>query len=37
MLSDSDVGSQLAAARRGAWIVNVSGVALALLAVGALL
>jgi len=37
LLSDIDVGSQLPAARRSAWIVNVSGVVLALLAAGALL
>ncbi len=37
LLSDIDVGSRLQPARRSAWIVNVSGVAIALLAAGALL
>jgi succinate dehydrogenase / fumarate reductase cytochrome b subunit len=37
MLSDIDVGSQLPAARRSAWIVNVCGIAMALMAAGALL
>jgi succinate dehydrogenase / fumarate reductase cytochrome b subunit len=37
LLSDIDVGSQLPAARRSAWIVNLCGVAVALLAAGALL
>lgn len=37
LLSDIDVGSQLPAARRSAWIVNLGGVAVALLAAGALL
>ncbi|MDD5248138.1 MAG: succinate dehydrogenase, cytochrome b556 subunit [Rhodocyclaceae bacterium] len=37
LLSDIDVGSQLHAARRSAWIVNLCGVAVALLAAGALL
>ena len=37
LLSDIDVGSQLFAARRSAWIVNVSGLAIAALAAGALL
>ena len=37
LLSDIDVGSHLAAARRSAWIVNVTGFAVALLAAGALL
>lgn len=37
LLSDIDVGSQLPAARRGAWIVNLGGVAVALLAAGVLL
>jgi len=37
LLSDIDVGSQLLAARRSAWIVNLAGLAVALLAAGALL
>lgn len=37
LLSDIDVGSQLPAARRSAWIVNLVGVAVALLAAGVLL
>ena len=37
LLSDIDIGSQLPAARRSAWIVNLAGVAAALLAAGALL
>lgn len=37
LLSDIDVGSQLTAARRSAWIVNLGGVAVALLAAGVLL
>ena len=37
LLSDIDLGSQLSAARRSAWIVNVSGLAIAVLAAGALL
>jgi succinate dehydrogenase / fumarate reductase cytochrome b subunit len=37
LLSDIDVGSLLPAARRSAWIVNLTGVAVALLAAGALL
>lgn len=37
LLSDIDVGSRLLHARRSAWIVNASGVAIALLAAGALL
>lgn len=37
LLSDVDIGSQLHAARRSAWIVNLGGVAVALLATGALL
>lgn len=37
LLSDIDIGSQLGAARRSAWIVNLGGVAVALLAVGTLL
>lgn len=36
LLSDIDIGSLLPAARRSAWLVNVSGVAVALLAAGAL-
>jgi succinate dehydrogenase / fumarate reductase, cytochrome b subunit len=36
-LSDIDVGALLPAARRSAWIVNLSGLAIALLAAGALL
>jgi succinate dehydrogenase / fumarate reductase cytochrome b subunit len=35
LLSDVDVGSQLPAARRSAWIANIGGVAIALLAAGA--
>lgn len=37
LLSDIDVGSQLPAARRSAWIVNLGGVAIALLTAGVLL
>lgn len=37
LLSDVDIGSRLAAARRSAWIVNAGGLAVALLAAGALL
>jgi succinate dehydrogenase / fumarate reductase, cytochrome b subunit len=37
LLSDVDVGSQLPAARRTAWFVNLAGIAVALLAAGALL
>jgi succinate dehydrogenase / fumarate reductase, cytochrome b subunit len=37
LLSDVDIGSQLPAARRSAWIVNLGGVAVALLAAAALL
>jgi succinate dehydrogenase / fumarate reductase cytochrome b subunit len=37
LLSDIDIGSQLPAARRSAWVVNLGGVALALLAAGVLL
>jgi succinate dehydrogenase / fumarate reductase cytochrome b subunit len=37
LLSDIDVGSLLPAARRSAWIVNLTGVAIALLAAGTLL
>ena len=36
LLSDIDIGSLLPVARRSAWIVNVGGVAVALLAVGVL-
>ena len=34
LLSDIDIGSQLPAARRSAWIVNLGGVGVALLAAG---
>ena len=37
LLSDIDVGSQLRAARRSAWAVNLGGLAVALLAAGVLL
>ena len=37
LLSDIDIGSQLPAARRSAWAVNLGGIAVALLALGALL
>jgi len=37
LLSDADIGSQLQAARRSAWIVNLGGIAVALLAATALL
>ena len=37
LLSDVDIGSQLPAARRSAWIVNLGGIAIALLAAVALL
>ena len=37
LLSDVDVGSGLPCARRSAWLVNVSGLAIAGLAAGALL
>ena len=37
LLSDIDIGSQLPAARRSAWAVNLMGIAVALLALGALL
>ena len=37
LLMDIDVGSELPAARRSAWIVNLGGVAVALLAAGVLL
>lgn len=36
LLSDIDIGSLLPAARRSAWIVNIGGLAIALLAAGAL-
>jgi succinate dehydrogenase / fumarate reductase, cytochrome b subunit len=36
LLSDIDIGTLLPAARRSAWIVNVGGLAVALLAAGAL-
>jgi succinate dehydrogenase / fumarate reductase, cytochrome b subunit len=36
LLSDIDIGSQLPAARRSAWAVNLGGIAVALLALGAL-
>jgi succinate dehydrogenase / fumarate reductase, cytochrome b subunit len=36
LLSDIDIGALLPAARRSAWIVNVGGFAVALLAVGVL-
>ncbi len=37
LLSDVDIGSQLPAARRSAWVANLGGIAVALLAAGALL
>jgi succinate dehydrogenase / fumarate reductase cytochrome b subunit len=37
LLSDVDIGSQLPAARRSAWVVNLGGIAIAVLALGALL
>jgi len=37
LLSDIDIGSHLPAARRSGWIVNLGGVAVALLAAGVLL
>lgn len=37
LLSDIDIGSRLHAARRSAWIVNIVGLAVALLAAGAVL
>ena len=37
LLSDIDIGSKLPAARRSAWVVNLGGIAVALLAAGALL
>lgn len=36
LLSDVDIGSRLTVARRSAWIVNIGGLAVALLAAGAL-
>ena len=35
LLSDVDIGSQLPAARRSAWVVKLGGIAVALLALGA--
>jgi len=37
LLSDIDIGSQLPAARRSAWVVNIGGIAVAVLALVALL
>ena len=37
LLSDIDIGSQLPAARRSAWVVNLGGIAVAMLALGVLL
>jgi succinate dehydrogenase / fumarate reductase, cytochrome b subunit len=37
LLTDIDIGSSLATARRSAWLVNVAGIAVAALASGALL
>jgi succinate dehydrogenase / fumarate reductase, cytochrome b subunit len=37
LLSDVDIGSQLPAARRSAWVVNLGGIAVAVLALGVLL
>lgn len=37
LLSDVDIGSELPAARRNAWVVNLGGIAVALLAAGTLL
>jgi len=37
LLSDIDIGAQLPASRRSAWIANIGGLAVALLAAGALL
>ena len=37
LLSDIDIGSQLPAARRSAWVVNLGGITVALLALGVLL
>ena len=36
LLSDIDISSRLPIARRSAWIVNIAGLAVALLAIGAL-
>jgi succinate dehydrogenase / fumarate reductase, cytochrome b subunit len=36
LLSDIDIGSQLPVSRRSAWAVNLGGIAVALLALGAL-
>lgn len=36
LLSDIDIGSRLPIARRSAWIVNIAGLIVALLAIGAL-
>ena len=36
LLSDIDIGSRLRVARRSAWSVNIGGIAVALLAAGAL-
>ena len=37
LLNDIDIGSQLPAARRSAWVVNLGGIAVAMLALGVLL
>lgn len=37
LLADVDVGSGLPAARRSAWLVNLAGIAVAILAAGALI
>jgi len=37
LLSDIDIGSQLRPSRRSAWVVNIGGIAVALLALGVLL
>jgi len=37
LLSDIDIGSQLPASRRSAWLANIGGLVVALLAAGALL
>jgi succinate dehydrogenase / fumarate reductase cytochrome b subunit len=36
LLSDIDIGSRLSIARRSAWIVNIAGLIVALLAIGVL-
>lgn len=36
LLGDIDIGSKLPAARRSAWMVNICGIAVALLAIGVL-